>query len=150
MPVADYVRQVVAQWQAQRPGIALDIQLDRQLPDSEIIAERTLTQALVNILNNAADVSPEDIRLDATWTVSLLTLVISDRGPGLHEGVSRQLGRQPVTTKDEGMGVGLYLARATVHRLGGDLSIRNREQGGTITRITLPLLAPDMDVEYGE
>ena len=27
------------------------------------------------------------------------------------------------------MGVGLYLARATVHRLGGDLSIRNREKG---------------------
>jgi len=150
MPVADYVRQVVAQWQAQRPGITLDVQLDRQLPDSEIIAERTLTQALANILNNAADVSPEDIRLEATGTVSRLTLVISDRGPGLHEGVSRQLGRQPVTTKDEGMGVGLYLARATVHRLGGDLSIRNREQGGTITRITLPLLAPDRDVEYGE
>ena len=150
MPVADYVRQVVAQWQAQRPGIALDIQLDRQLPDSEIIAERTLTQALVNILNNAADASPEDIRLEAMWTVSRLTLVISDRGPGLHEGVSRQLGRQPVTTKDEGMGVGLYLARATVQRLGGDLSIRNREQGGTITRITLPLLAPDTGDEHGE
>jgi len=82
--------------------------------------------------------------------VSRLTLVISDRGPGLHEGVSRQLGRQPVTTKDEGMGVGLYLARATVQRLGGNLSIRNREQGGTITLINLPLLAPDMDVEYGE
>jgi two-component system sensor histidine kinase RegB len=57
--------------------------------------------------------------------------------------VYKQLGRQPVTTKDEGMGVGLYLARATVARLGGDLSIRNREHGGTMTRITLPLLAAD-------
>ena len=40
------------------------------------------------------------------------------------------------------MGVGLYLAHATVQRLGGTLSISNREQGGTMTRITLPLLAP--------
>jgi len=150
MPVADYVRQVVAEWQARRPGITLDVQLDRRLPDSEIIAERTLTQALVNILNNAADVSPEHIRLEATGTVSRLTLVISDRGPGLHEGVSGQLGRRFVTTKDDGMGVGLYLARATVRRLGGDLSIRNGEQGGTITRITLPLLAPDTVDEHGK
>ena len=150
MPVADYVRQVVAQWQAQRPGITLDLRLDRQLPDSEIIAERTLTQALVNILNNAADVSPLDVRLEATGTVSRLKLAISDRGPGLHEGVSGQLGRRPVTTKDDGMGVGLYLARSTVRRLGGDLSIRNGEQGGTITRITLPLLAPDTVDEHGK
>jgi two-component system sensor histidine kinase RegB len=140
MPVADYVRQMVAEWQAQRPGAALETRLDPQGPDSEVIAERTLTQALVNILNNAADASPNDIRLEASWTASSLSLAISDRGPGLHEGVSRQLGRRPVTTKEEGMGVGLYLARATVQRLGGDLSIRNRAQGGTVTRITLPLL----------
>jgi two-component system sensor histidine kinase RegB len=142
MPVADYVRQVVAEWHLQRPGITLDVQFQNPAPVSEIIAERTLTQALVNILNNAADASPEDIRLEAAWNASSLTLVISDRGPGLHEWVSRQLGRHPVTTKDDGMGVGLYLARATVQRLGGTLSIRNREQGGTVTCITLPLLAP--------
>jgi two-component system sensor histidine kinase RegB len=143
MPVADYVHEIVEEWHAQRPGITLDIQFHSPAHDSEIIAERTLTQALVNILNNAADASPDDIRLEATWTASCLTLVISDRGPGLHEGVSGQLGRQPVTTKDDGMGVGLYLAHATVQRLGGTLSISNREQGGTMTRITLPLLAPD-------
>jgi two-component system sensor histidine kinase RegB len=150
MPVADYVQQVVAEWHAQRPGIVLDVHFDRLFPDSEIIAERTLGQALVNILNNAADVSPDDIRLEASGTASRLTLVISDRGPGLHEGVSRRLGRQPVTTKEEGMGVGLYLARATVQRLGGELSIRNREHGGTITTITLPLLARDTGTDHGE
>jgi two-component system sensor histidine kinase RegB len=143
MPVADYVRQVTAEWRAQRPGLSLDFRIEPATPDGELIAERTLTQALVNILNNAADVSPNDIEMDAAWTGSRLTLEIADRGPGLHAGVSGQLGQQPVTTKDEGMGVGLYLARATIQRLGGDLSIRNREQGGTMTRITLPLLAPD-------
>jgi two-component system sensor histidine kinase RegB len=143
MPVADYVRHVVTEWQTQRPGIALDIRIEPQAPDGELIAERTLTQALINILNNAADVSPDDIRLVAAWTESRLTLEIADRGPGLHEGVSGQLGRQPVTTKDEGMGVGFYLARATIQRLGGELSIRDSVSGGTISRIILPLLAHD-------
>ena len=142
MPVDDYVRLVVVEWQEQRPGVSLDVRLDPRATGCELIAERTLTQALVNILNNAADASPQDIRMVAAWTESRLTLEIADRGPGLHEGVSGRLGRQPVTTKDEGMGVGFYLARATVQRLGGELLIQNREQGGTITRIGLPLFTP--------
>lgn len=142
MPVADYVRQVAAEWQAQRPGLRLDLHVAAPAPDSELIAERTLTQALVNILNNAADASPNDIHMDAAWTESGLTLEVADRGPGLHREVSGQLGRQPVSTKLDGMGVGFYLAQATIQRLGGALSIRNRDQGGTVTRITLPLLTP--------
>ena len=45
-----------------------------------------------------------------------------------------------MTTKTEGMGVGLYLSYATIERLGGTLSFLNREGGGTLTRIVLPLL----------
>jgi two-component system sensor histidine kinase RegB len=55
--------------------------------------------------------------------------------------VHRQLGKQPVSTKSEGLGVGLYLAHAIIERLGGSLSIRNRSSGGTTLSITLPLLS---------
>jgi two-component system sensor histidine kinase RegB len=142
MPAVNYIRQVVSEWQTQRPGLSVDLDIEAPAPESELIAERTLTQALVNILNNAADVSPNHVRMQAAWADSALTLEIADRGPGLQEGVSGQLGRQPVTTKHEGMGVGLYLAQATIQRLGGALSIRDRDHGGTITRVTLPLLTP--------
>jgi two-component system sensor histidine kinase RegB len=142
MPAADYIRQVVEEWRAQRPGLSVDLHIGAPPPDTELIAERTLTQALVNILNNAADASPDDIRMAAVWTDSGLTLEVADRGPGLHEGVSGKLGRQPVTTKQEGMGVGFFLARATIQRLGGALSIEARDRGGTVTRVTLPLLTP--------
>jgi two-component system sensor histidine kinase RegB len=142
MPAVNYVRQVVAEWKAQRPGLSLDLHIETPAPHSELIAERTLTQALVNILNNAADASPSHIRMEAAWTDSALTLEVADRGPGLQEDVSGQLGRQPVTTKREGMGVGFYLAQATIERLGGELTIRNHDQGGTITCVTLPLLTP--------
>jgi two-component system sensor histidine kinase RegB len=143
MPAANYVRQVVAEWRAQRPGLSFDLHIETPAPPhSELIAERTLTQALINILNNAADASPSHIRMEAAWTDSALILEVADRGPGLHEDVSGQLGRKPVTTKQEGMGVGFYLAQATIERLGGGLTIRNRDQGGTITHIILPLLTP--------
>jgi sensor histidine kinase regulating citrate/malate metabolism len=37
--------------------------------------------------------------------------------------------------------VGLYLAHATIQRLGGELTIKKRHRGGTNVRIMLPLLA---------
>jgi len=140
MTVNDYLDAVIAEWQAQRPGANLAADIDTAAPGADIIAERTLTQALINILNNAADASPADISFQACWTSEILNLEVSDRGPGLNADIHEQLGKTPVTTKDEGLGVGLYLAQATIQRLGGKLSINNREAGGTTLHITLPLL----------
>jgi two-component system sensor histidine kinase RegB len=140
MPVGAYLSQVLNEWQAQRPGATLESRPGHTNESSEIIAERTLTQALINVLNNAADASPEAVRLDGSWTSTALSLEISDRGPGLSADLHEQLGKTPVTTKTEGLGVGLYLAHATLQRLGGELSIQKRDQGGTTVQITLPLL----------
>ena len=140
MPVKAYLKALVAEWQTQRPDASLNYQPDGQAADADLIAERTLTQALINILNNAADASPQDVQLEASWTRAELTIEISDRGPGLDDDVVRQLGKLPVSTKPEGMGVGLYLACATIQRLGGSMTISNRKHGGTVSRIILPLL----------
>ena len=141
MQVRSYLDEVISEWREQRADAVLKATIDSAAPPGEIISERTLTQALVNVLNNAADASPADVMLDASWTADTLRLDISDRGPGLDAGMFERLGKAPVSTKPEGMGVGLYLAQATIDRLGGRLSVSNRTHGGTTARITLPLLA---------
>lgn len=141
MPVTAYLDAVLAEWQEHRPAARLSLQIGDSAPAAEIIAERTLTQALVNVLDNAADASPQDVTLEAGWTADELTLTITDRGPGLSAELINRLGKQPVSTKQEGLGVGLFLAHATIERLGGRLNIGNREHGGTRIRIVLPLLA---------
>ncbi len=140
MSVGAYLDEVINEWQTQRPGATLEYHPGPSNKSSEIIAERTLTQALINVLNNAADASPDSVKLDGNWTTATLSLEISDRGPGLSADIHKQLGRTPVTTKTEGLGVGLFLAHATIPRLGGTLVIENRKQAGTTVRITLPLL----------
>ena len=140
MPVGAYLDEIIDEWQSQRTDARLESHIDRSTAHGEIIAERTLSQALINVLNNAADASPDSVRLDGHWTAASLSLEISDRGPGLSADVYEQLGRAPVTTKTEGLGVGLFLAHATIQRLGGNLVIENRDQGGTTVRITVPLL----------
>ena len=140
MPVGDFLNDVITEWRQQQPGASLDSRISSRPPDSMLIAERTLAQALINILNNAADASPSEVRLEATWSAAELTLEISDRGPGLGDALQNQLGKMPVSTKFEGLGVGLYLAHASIERMGGTLSLRNRTHGGTRILITLPLL----------
>jgi two-component system sensor histidine kinase RegB len=140
MSVRDYLDAVLAEWREQYPHAVLTTHISDQAPAAMIIAEHTLTQTLHNVLNNAADASPQDVTLEADWTETELTLTIADRGPGMREDIHEQLGKQLVTTKPEGLGVGLYLAHATIRRLGGDLGVGNREGGGTLVRITMPLL----------
>jgi two-component system sensor histidine kinase RegB len=138
MSVAAYLDEVIREWRIQRPDARLASRIETG-PDHDIIAERSLSQALINVLNNAADASPEDVSIDARWTTTTLSLEISDSGPGLSADIHEQLGRTPVTTKTGGLGVGLFLAHATLQRLGGSLAIENRDQGGTMVRITIPL-----------
>jgi two-component system sensor histidine kinase RegB len=140
MTVRKYLDAVLAEWRQQYPHAGLEALVSEAAPAAMVVAERTLTQALLNVLNNAADASPETVMLEANWSDTELTLRISDRGPGLREDIHEQLGKQPVTTKPEGLGVGLYLAHATIRRLGGDMGVSNRSQGGTTVRITMPLL----------
>jgi two-component system sensor histidine kinase RegB len=139
MDVRQYLDTVLKEWRRQYPHVSLTAAISEQAPEAVIIAERTLTQALHNVLGNAAEASPDDVSLEADWNSDQLMLSVSDRGPGLREDIHEQLGRQPVTTKPEGLGVGLYLAHATIRRLGGDLGASNRKQGGTTVRITMPL-----------
>ena len=140
MPVDAYLDEVINEWQTQRPEARLALDFTATDTHSEIIAERTLSQALINVLNNAADASPQDISISGNWSGDTLNLEIADRGPGLSRDVHEQLGKAPVSTKSEGLGVGLYLAHATIERLGGSLEIADRDQGGTTVQITLPLL----------
>jgi two-component system sensor histidine kinase RegB len=140
MTVRQYLDAVLKEWRQQYPHASLMAHISESAPEAMIIAERTLTQALHNVLSNAADASPEAVTLEADWSQDTLTLTVADRGPGLREDVYEQLGKQPVTTKPEGLGVGLYLAHATIRRLGGNLGVSSRKQGGTQVRITLPLL----------
>ncbi len=136
-----WLREIVDKWRAMRPEATVREDVAGDAPAPRVFAEQTLSQAITSVLNNAADASPRLIELSARWPGDTLTVEVADRGPGLAPGLSGQLGASPVTTKDEGLGLGLFLAQTTVQRLGGDLTFTPREGGGTVCRLKLPLAA---------
>lgn len=142
-PLTTYLEETVESWRKQRLNAELEYEKSGPLPPPCILAEDTLTHALVNILNNAADVSPSGIKLRARWSFERATLEILDQGPGIAPTLSQRIGKTPITTKEHGLGVGLFLAFATIERLGGRIEMLPRPEGGTCTRIELPLLRPN-------
>ncbi len=137
--IDDYLTHVVELMRTSRPAAKIACQLNGPKPSPKILADKTLTQALLNILNNAADASIDKIEIEGYWNSKQLTVVIQDRGTGLTPEVLAAAGTPFFTTKTNGQGLGLYLAYAVINRFGGKVSLFNREGGGTKVLITLPL-----------
>jgi len=140
MPISRYLDEVVASWREQGLQTELVYRKMGFEPSPSVLAERTLTHALINILNNSSDASPRGIRLQARWTPEYAILDILDEGPGISPAISATLGKDPVSSKEHGLGVGLFLAFAAIERLGGKIKMQGRTDGpGTLTRINLRL-----------
>lgn len=132
-----YMRQLLEQWQSTRPGTSVEFDMPSGTPPS-LVADVTLTQALFNLLNNAADASPERIELSCRWRGDNIEIEICDEGPGLPEEFRQQLGSPFVSTKSGGRGLGLFLSQAVIERLGGSLRLADRQPRGVCACITLP------------
>jgi two-component system sensor histidine kinase RegB len=62
-----------------------------------------------------------------------------DRGGGIASAVQMRLGRELVTTRADGLGMGLVLAYTAIERSGGELGFVARDGGGTVAQVRLPL-----------
>jgi two-component system, sensor histidine kinase RegB len=136
-----YLASLIERWCAMRAEVKPLVHWHGPKPAPDIVTEQTLSQAIVNTLNNAADVSPRDVMIDGYWSANELSIEVRDRGPGFSAQAMEHAGEPFFSTKGpgEGMGLGLFLARGTIERLGGRVVFGNREGGGAVCRIELPL-----------
>lgn len=139
-PADAFLAALLDAWQLMRPEVKVSADWQSPQPAPEIVADETLAQAVMNLLNNAADVSPQAVEIAAHWDDKALTLEIRDRGPGLTPEVAARAGEAFFTTKGgEGFGLGLFLTNATIERFGGKVRMFNREGGGACVQVILPL-----------
>jgi len=135
----EYLSEVVSKWGAARPGINVTLHSDGPGGAAKIVAEHTLTQALTNIFNNAADESPEHVEVDIHCSDHNIVIDVCDLGHGVSPEVIKNAGQPVFSKKEGGLGLGLFLATTVITRLGGSVSLFNRQGGGSCTRVILPL-----------
>ena len=113
IPVANYLDSLLTQWRAQNPTTTLNLNILHPSDHScaKIIAEQSLTHAIINILNNAAEatLSEKGIDFKASWDTAILDINIRDYGSGLPKELIKVIGKQPVKSKKkQGLGVGIF------------------------------------------
>jgi two-component system sensor histidine kinase RegB len=138
-PLEQFLAATLDEWQLLRPSVQCDYHVTSAQSAPQIKIDPSLRAALLNLLNNAADASPEAIKIEAHWDADNLTLKIHDHGKGLTPEDASRAGSAFFTTKEDGRGLGLLLANATIERLGGTVHLFNREAGGATTEVILPL-----------
>lgn len=133
----------ITRWQLANLGAELSVTLAADLPD--ITADRVqLQQVIINLLVNAAQaMAPQE---EGTRSIMVRTelegehiaIAVSDTGPGLPVEGRVQLFNAFYTTKAEGMGMGLSVAKTIVEAHGGHIQASNLPNGGARFAFTIP------------
>lgn len=122
----------------------IEVEIQASANELSLWVPRTgLAMALRSVISNALDASPPEERIDlrARRLGDVLEVEVEDRGEGMDPERARRATDPFYTTKDpgRGMGLGLFLTRSVVERLGGELSLESRPAAGTRARVRLPL-----------
>jgi len=119
-----------------------------------------ILHALGNLVENAADFAANEVRLRARWDDKELAIDVMDDGPGFAAEIFEQIGEPYVTSrprpvapttkgshshygKEEGMGLGFFIAKTLIEQTGGTVTARNRNRGGAIVTARWPRGAID-------
>jgi two-component system sensor kinase FixL len=126
-----------------------DFSADRSM----VVADRVqIQQVLINLMRNAMEAmrdSPNKELIVRTRHVSpeWLRVEVQDTGPGIADEIAPQLFQPFVTTKPNGMGIGLSISRRIIESHGGELTVDRNEAGGATFAFSLPAIA-EASVEH--
>ncbi len=124
---------------AKQEDVTLSVVVD---DDANLMGEhRVLVQALVNLLSNAvkavAGRNEGAVVLEVTLLETEARVVVSDNGPGIPDEIRSRIFRPMATT--DGHGIGLFIVRQNIRRLGGSIRVESSDAGTTF-ELRLPLL----------
>ena len=135
---------------AQQKDIEIQMEAGDEIEDLRIRHVRKwLSEALINILDNAVKYSPPGtmVTLRAFRMTSFLRIEIQDQGIGIPKEIYHKVfqrffrGKQPEVQNAEGAGVGLYLARRIIEGHHGTISLdtwRMKKEKGTVFVVQIP------------
>ncbi len=137
----------ITQRQVSSLGATLTTRFAPDLP--EILGDRIqLQQVVINLIVNAAqamasgEAGPRHILVQASPAPHGVRIEVSDTGPGLGTASGEQVFEAFYSTKSDGMGMGLSIARTIVRSHGGTIAAESPADGGTRFEITLPVTCP--------
>ena len=117
-------------------------------PDLDVEADRIqIQQVMLNLIRNATEAMAKSPRrelvVDARLSGGKVLVQVSDTGPGLDRETRKTLFEPFITTKEDGMGIGLSISRTIIEAHGGQLWAEDNVNGGASFCFSLPLTRRD-------
>ncbi len=146
-------------------GINITVEALTAGADPTVRRSPELLYGLGNLVENAVDFARHAVHITAAWDRDRITLTIADDGPGFSLSIIDRLGEpylttraaptnlRPVAENDErpqGMGLGFFIAKTLIERIGGKLTFGNRGgAGGALVTVSWPRPSDDEDEALG-
>ena len=125
------------------PSVALDVEASAEVEPATGDRDR-IQQVLVNLLDNALKYGEEPVRVRVEGTPRTVRISVADSGPGITFAEQQRIFEKfyradpQLTRAPSGTGLGLYIARELVRRMGGRLHVRSRPGAGATFVVDLP------------
>jgi two-component system, sensor histidine kinase RegB len=146
LPLGAFLDDIAAPHRGEDVSIVIDVQ---EGPPPKVWRVPEILHGLGNLVENAADFAASEVRLRARWDDKELAIDVMDDGPGFAAEIFEQIGEPYVTSrprpvnpttkgshsefgKEEGMGLGFFIAKTLIEQTGGTVTARNRNRGGAI------------------
>jgi two-component system sensor kinase FixL len=128
-------------------GIRVQFQFDPNV-DFVLADKVQIQQVLLNLMRNAIEAMEETEKREllistASAQANLVEIGVADTGGGIAPEIHAQLFQPFVTSKSQGMGVGLSISRTIVEAHGGAIEARPNPGGGTVFYFTLPTVTKE-------
>ncbi|MDR3420625.1 MAG: PAS domain S-box protein [Xanthobacteraceae bacterium] len=125
------------------------VRFEYDLRTDFVLADKVqIQQVLLNLMRNAIEAMEDSGRRELVVSTAaapddMVEISVADTGAGIAPEISAQLFQPFITTKQQGMGVGLSISRTIVEAHGGTIAPRPNPGGGTVFCFTLPVVSKE-------
>ncbi len=141
-PVSDLIEKALSLLEKQlvRQNITITKDYEERIPDVMVVANQ-LQQVIFNLVLNAMEAMPSggDLNIQTRQIDNQVIIGIKDSGPGIPESNHKSIFEPFVSTKEDGLGLGLTVSYGIITAHGGTLELLPHLEVGSKFQITLPV-----------
>lgn len=116
-------------------GKKLKIKKNNIIEEPEIIFKDEIMYALGNIIQNAIFYSMSAVTVELKYLQSSVNIIISDDGYGFSKDIVDKLGEPYISKNNQGMGLGIFIAKNLIENMGGDFKLYNSKENKAVVEI---------------